>query len=72
MSKGGGSQQSKMNRALEELKAQAAKLGANGVLIETLGDTPVGMVGNYNGGVLFATRVTNKSISGKAIYVTKK
>ncbi len=70
-SRAGGFQRAKMSRAVEELKVQAAKLGANGVLIESIGDTRGGMVGGFGGSMMYAAHVPSKSASGKAIYVPR-
>lgn len=61
----GLTQQGSLNYALEELKKQAAKIGANGIIIETINTSS-------NGGVILGNiwvNVTSQNISGKAIYV---
>lgn len=63
----GWTEQDCVNYAIEELKKQAAKVGANGVLIEKIGtDNSGGVVTN---GVYIP--ISAKTISGKAIYVQK-
>jgi len=65
--------------AVNELKKQAAKLGANGVLLTTAGEktSAVGgygtstTVGGYGTGTMWALPITAKTVSGKAIYVYK-
>jgi len=64
-SDGGLSQQSSLNHALDELKKQAAKIGANGIIIENINTSS-------NGGVIVGNiwvNVTSQNITGKAIYV---
>lgn len=57
--------QGSLNYAVSELKKQAAKIGANGVLIINTGKSADGYV--YSNGIVFADESYN--ISGKAIYV---
>ncbi len=65
----GWTEQDSVNYAVEELKNQAAKLGANGVLIESTGEQTSTVVGGYGTGYLYFIPVTSKSVTGKAIYV---
>lgn len=61
----GLTQQSSLNYALEELKKQAARIGANGIIIENINTS-------NNGGVIVGNiwvNVTSQNVSGKAIYV---
>ena len=55
----GLTQQGSLNYALEELKKQAAKIGANGIIIENIYSSNNGIWVNE----------TSQNISGKAIYV---
>lgn len=55
----GFTQQSSLNYALEELKKQAAKIGANGIIIENIYSSNTGIWINE----------ISQNISGKAIYV---
>lgn len=67
----GWDEQESMNYAVAELKKQAAKLGANGVLILTSGETTSTQV--YGSGTnVYAYPVTAKMIQGRAIYVADK
>lgn len=50
---------------MAELKEQAAKIGANGVILEGIGTSNGGGVISYG----FYIPVTAKNVSGKAIYV---
>ena len=52
-----------------QLKKQAAKIGANGVLLNTTGTKSSGMVGGYSGGVYWAVPVDAKTVNGTAILV---
>ncbi len=65
----GGNRQSATDRAVDELKKQAAKLGANGILLSggpTKASTPAYIYNPY-GGMIVSQDTT--SISGEAIYV---
>jgi hypothetical protein len=57
----GWTEQGSLNYAIAELKKQAAKLGANGVLIVASGETTAGFV--------YGVPVTAKTVQGKAIFV---
>ena len=61
----GWTEQGSLDYAMQELKSRAAKIGANGVLIENVGTATSGfiMAGNV------AIPVSAKTISGKAIFV---
>jgi len=69
--------QGKMEVAIERLKQEAAKLGANGVLIQGTGDLTIGSVGggtansygNSSYGYGIAASILHKSAKGMAIYV---
>jgi len=67
----GWTEQGSVDYAIEELKNQAAKLGANGVLIESTGTQNSTVVGGYGTSYLYAIPVTAKSVTGKAIYVNQ-
>ena len=64
----GWTEQDDLNYAMAELKKQAAKIGANGVILETVGTSNSGGVISY--GVYIP--ITAKNVSGKAIYVSKE
>lgn len=57
----GMTEQGSLDYAIEELKKQAAKLGANGVLLVSSGESTTGFVGNV--------AVIAKTVQGKAIFV---
>ena len=65
----GWTEQGSVDYAVAELKNQAAKLGANGVLIESTGNQTSTVVGGYGTGYVYSIPVTEKLVSGKAIYV---
>lgn len=68
----GWTEQSSVDYAVEELKIQAAKLGANGVLLGATGETTSTIVGGYGSGYIYSIPVTSKTVSGKAIYVKRR
>ena len=73
--------QQNMDKAMQRLKAEAARLGANGILLQTVHDTQSGSIGAGGGGASYgpnsATGVgvggsfalTSKVVQGLAIYV---
>lgn len=63
----GLTEQGDLNYAVEELKRQAAKIGANGVILENVSTSNSGGVFCY--GVFIPT--TSKNLSGKAIYIQR-
>ena len=65
----GWTAQGSMDYAIEELKNQAAKIGANGVLLDSTGSKSSGTVGFYSGGVWYGAPVEAKTVSGQAIFV---
>ena len=65
----GWTEQGSQDYAVQELKKQAAKLGANGVLLETTGEKTSTIVGGSGTGSFYAIPVTAKTVSGKAIFV---
>jgi uncharacterized protein YbjQ (UPF0145 family) len=67
----GWTEQGSQDYAIEELKSQAAKLGANGVLLETTGEQTTTVVGGYGKCRFYAIPVTAKTVSGKAIFVSE-
>jgi hypothetical protein len=73
--------QGKADAVINRLRTEAAKLGANGVLLEGLGDQTSGSIGtgggresysgggSFGGGVGISTGLTRKVGGGVAIYV---
>jgi hypothetical protein len=68
----GWTEQDKLDYAVKELQNQAAKLGANGVLLESTGEKNSTVVGNtYGTGFYYAIPVSAKTVSGQAIHVSE-
>ena len=70
----GWSDQEILDMAVEEVKKQAAKVGANGIILEKMGKESAGSYGNffsdgYGGGFFVGGESYTQSISGTAIYV---
>ena len=73
-------EQGKMNKAIKRLKAEAAKLGANGIIINYTGTENVGGVstgtatttGNSTFGTGVIVPVRHKAATGLAIFVVEK
>ena len=65
----GWTEQGSVNYAIDELKKQAAKLGANGVLLVSSGEKTTTVVGGHGTGYLYAVPVTAKTVQGKAIFI---
>ncbi len=68
----GFSSQAATDRAIEELKKQAAKIGANGLLITNSGSESGDVVGYYSGGVFYGGASDLKIAKGRAIFVIQK
>ena len=68
----GMTQQGDMDFAVEELKNQAAKLGANGVILSGTRDSTSSSVGAYSNGAVYTSSSTAQIVSGKAIYVNQQ
>ena len=66
------SSQAAQDRAIHELKAQAAKIGANGVLISNTGNKSGDLVGFYSGGFFYAGASETKTARGNAIFVIQE
>ena len=81
---GAFTEQQKMDRAINRLKEEAGKVGANGILLQATGDQQVGSVGtgfgsaSYSGnsafgsGFSFGAGIHVKTADGMAIYVTEE
>ena len=65
----GWTEQGAVNYAVAELKKQAAKLGANGVLLIASGETTSTVVVTQRSGLAYGVPVTAKTVQGKAIFV---
>ncbi|MFP8487634.1 hypothetical protein ACKGJO_00905 [Gracilimonas sp. Q87] len=66
------SSQAATDRAIKELKKQAAKIGANGVLITNTESKSGDVVGFYSGGVFYGDASETKTAKGRAIYVIRE
>lgn len=71
-SNAGWTEQGSVDYAIKELKEQAAKLGANGVLLVSSGERTTTAVGGYGTGYFYAVPVTAKTVQGRAIFVKRK
>ena len=69
--KSGWTMQQKQDYALKELKTQAAKLGANGVILTNNSIGEGSSAGVVSGNMLMMAPVRHAHLSGKAIYVSK-
>ena len=67
----GWSQQGDMDLAVEELKNQAASLGANGVILSETGEIISTSVGTNSSGITYSSSSSSQTVSGKAVYVAK-
>lgn len=73
--------QQNMDKAIQRMKAEAAKLGANGILLQNVYDTQSGSIGAGGGGASYGSNsstgvgvggsfaLTSKVVQGLAIYV---
>jgi hypothetical protein len=73
--------QQNMDKAMQRMKAEAAKLGANGILLQGVADTQSSSIGAGGGGTSYGSRsatgvgvggsfaLTSKVAQGLAIYV---
>jgi hypothetical protein len=66
------SSQAAQDRVIAELKNQAAKIGANGILLTNVGNQTGGTTGFYSGGVFYASSSETKTAHGQAIYVIQE
>ncbi len=63
------SSQAAQDRVIVELKRQAARIGANGIILLSTGEKRGDMVGFYSGNLFIAGTEETKTAKGKAIYV---
>jgi len=69
----GWTAQQEMDYAIAELKKQAAKLGANGVILLSSGEKSSEAAGfTGSSGMMYFSSVEKASTSGKAIYVIEE
>ena len=62
-------EQHKMDKALERLKQEAGKLGANGILLTSITDNESITTTSGDDGISFSTSESYKSLQATAIYV---
>ena len=65
----GWTAQGSQDYAVQELKKQAAKLGANGVLLGATGEKTSAAVGGYGTGTMYAIPIEAQVVSGQAIFI---
>jgi hypothetical protein len=68
-SSSGWTEQGSVDYAIAELRKQAAKLGANGVLLEATGTKTSAVVGSTGTGMIYAIPVDAQVLNGRAIFV---
>jgi len=64
--------QGSQDYAVQELKNQAAQIGANGVILGATGTKSSAVVGGYGIGEIYEIPVEAEVVSGQAIYVPTK
>jgi hypothetical protein len=64
--------QGSQNYAVAELKKQAAKIGANGVLLTTTGTETSTKVHGYESGTIWSSSSDAKVVKGTAIFVNEE
>lgn len=64
----GLTKQDSVNYAVEELKKQAAKLGANGVILQATGSNSSVMLGGQGTDYQYLIPVSEETVNGLAIY----
>lgn len=67
----GLTEQDSVNYAVEELKKQAAKLGANGVLLKATSNNNSVMLGGQGTSSQYLFQISEQTVSGHAIYIEK-
>lgn len=67
----GWNQQGDMDYAVEELKKQAASLGANGVILIGTGGNVSTSVGTSSDGTTYTSSSSSQTVSGRAVYVAE-
>ena len=68
----GWTDQGSQDYAVSELKKQAAKIGANGVLLTTTGTQTSAITGGYGNGSMWVVPVNAKVVRGTAIFVNEE
>jgi hypothetical protein len=63
-------EQAKMDTATREIRVKAAKLGANGIILKSLGSEPITAAGmNFGSGLYGGSVNSMRTIDGIAIYI---
>ncbi|KOE80323.1 MULTISPECIES: hypothetical protein [Vibrio] len=65
----GMTQQASQDYAVEELKKQAAKIGANGVILTATGERTSSMLMSNSDGSFYTIPVSTETMSGLAVFV---
>lgn len=65
----GMTQQASQDYAVEELKKQAAKIGANGVILTSTGERTSSMLMTNSDGSFYTIPVSTETVSGLAVFV---
>ena len=68
----GWTEQGDMDLAVSKLKDLAAKLGANGILLSSTGESTSSSVSAYNNGIAYTSTSKSQTITGQAIYVIEE
>jgi len=68
----GWTAQGSQDYAVQELKNQAAQIGANGILLGPTGTKSSAVIGGYGTSAMYAIPVEAEVVSGQAIYVPAK
>lgn len=68
----GWTEQGSVDHAIQELKKQAAKVGANGVLLVSTGEKTSTVIGGVGTPFVHAVPVTAKTVQGRAILVHER
>ncbi|KHT57938.1 hypothetical protein RJ45_26145 [Photobacterium gaetbulicola] len=65
----GFTEQGSVNYAVQELKNQAAKIGANGIILDSTGTRNSVMLGGQGTDYQYLIPVTAQTVSGTAVYI---
>jgi hypothetical protein len=69
---GGWTDQGNLDSATRELKNQAAKLGANGILLKNVGEQNETSINSYGPGNIQTTQMKAQVLAGEAIFVIQE
>jgi uncharacterized protein YbjQ (UPF0145 family) len=68
----GFSRQNAQDKAMNQLKSRAARLGANGVLLTNTGSQTSGTTGYWSNGIYYGSSSSKLTAQGRAIYVIQE